>query len=65
MAAHQSFLLCAPLGLLLLLIGVISSHLPDVQAKDTDFWCNFRARKRMEDKISCLQREMVRIYTLI
>lgn len=37
--------------LLLLLIGVISSHLPDVQAKDTDFWCNFHVRKRMQEKI--------------
>lgn len=44
--------------LLLLLIGVISSHLPDVQARDIDFWCNIQARRRMEKKIVCLKRDM-------
>lgn len=34
--------------LLLMLIGVISSHMPQVQAAPTDFWCRTQARKIME-----------------
>lgn len=44
--------------LLLLLIGVISSHLPEVQARPTDFWCNRQARKNMEERIERLKTDM-------
>ncbi|XP_074496353.1 thrombopoietin-like isoform X2 [Sebastes fasciatus] len=44
--------------LLLLLIGVISSHLPEVQARPTDFWCNRQARKNMEERIEMLKTDM-------
>ncbi|KAM4566885.1 thrombopoietin isoform 1-T1 [Odontesthes bonariensis] len=37
--------------LLLLLIGVVSTNLPEVHTKPTDFWCNFNARKKIMDKI--------------
>lgn len=58
MAARQSYPLCAPTGLLLLLIGVISSHLPDVQAKPITFWCNSESRKHMENKIEQTEKDM-------
>lgn len=38
--------------LLLLLIGVISTHLPEVHARSIGFWCNNDARKRMMEKIA-------------
>lgn len=60
MAAHQSCPLCAPLGLLVLLIGVISSHLPEVQGRPTDFWCNDQARESMEKRIEGVKKDMVR-----
>ncbi|CAK6965439.1 uncharacterized protein LOC119490812 isoform X1 [Scomber scombrus] len=50
MAACNSFPLCAPVGLLLLLLGLFSSHPPEVQARPTDFWCNRQERKRMEQR---------------
>ncbi|XP_078023488.1 uncharacterized protein LOC144462773 isoform X2 [Epinephelus lanceolatus] len=58
MAARQSSPPCAPLTLLLLLIGVISCHLPEVQARPTDFWCNPQARKTMERKTEGLRKDM-------
>ncbi|CAK6965440.1 uncharacterized protein LOC119490812 isoform X2 [Scomber scombrus] len=36
--------------LLLLLLGLFSSHPPEVQARPTDFWCNRQERKRMEQR---------------
>ncbi len=65
MAARQSSPLCAPPGLLLLLIGVISCHLPEVQARPIEFWCNCKNRKIMEGKIEALKEDMVRNYALI
>lgn len=47
MAACQSSLLCAPGLLLLLLIGVISSHLPEVQGSACHFWCSQTVRDSM------------------
>ncbi|XP_074536194.1 uncharacterized protein LOC141798248 [Halichoeres trimaculatus] len=44
--------------LLLLLIGVISSHLPGVQARHIDFWCNRDARKNMGKTVEGLKRDM-------
>ncbi|KAL7400157.1 hypothetical protein ABVT39_007332 [Epinephelus coioides] len=44
--------------LLLLLIGVISCHLPEVQARPTDFRCNPQARKIMERKTEGLRIDM-------
>ncbi|XP_040902649.1 uncharacterized protein LOC121187460 isoform X2 [Toxotes jaculatrix] len=58
MAAGQSTPLWAPLGLLLLLIGVISSHIPDVQGRPIDFWCNRQARKSLENGIAGLKEDM-------
>lgn len=52
MAIRQSFPLCAPAGLLLLLIGVISTHLPEVHARPKDFWCKNDSRKRMMERIA-------------
>ncbi|GAA6234571.1 uncharacterized protein LOC108888164 [Lates japonicus] len=43
---------------LLLLIGVISSHLPEVQGKPIDFWCKDHARKSMETKLETLKKNM-------
>ncbi|XP_068173987.1 thrombopoietin isoform X2 [Antennarius striatus] len=57
MAVHQSSPLCPPPGLLLLLIGVISSHLPEIQARPADFWCNSQARKNMGNKIEGLKKD--------
>ncbi|XP_067450092.1 thrombopoietin-like [Thunnus thynnus] len=50
MAVRHSSPLCAPVGLLLLLLGVFSSHLSEVQARPTDFWCNYQERKKMEQR---------------
>uniref|UniRef100_A0AAQ4P6Y5 Uncharacterized protein n=1 Tax=Gasterosteus aculeatus aculeatus TaxID=481459 RepID=A0AAQ4P6Y5_GASAC len=50
MADGQSSPPCAPLGVLLLLIGGICS----VQAGPTDFWCNRQVRKTMEKEIVAL-----------
>ncbi|XP_070762718.1 erythropoietin-like [Enoplosus armatus] len=57
MAACQSSPLCAPQGLLLL-IGVISFHVPEVQAAPADFWCNVKAREYMEKKTEGLKKDM-------
>ncbi|XP_026197246.1 thrombopoietin-like isoform X2 [Anabas testudineus] len=43
---------------LLLLIGLISFHLPEVQGAPTDFWCNSGARKCMLKKIENLRKDM-------
>ncbi|XP_078023489.1 uncharacterized protein LOC144462773 isoform X3 [Epinephelus lanceolatus] len=37
---------------------VISCHLPEVQARPTDFWCNPQARKTMERKTEGLRKDM-------
>lgn len=58
MAGYQSSLLCAPLGFLLLLVGVISFHIYKVQAGPIDFWCNCQARKNMEKRTDGLEKEM-------
>lgn len=58
MAACQSYLLCVPPGLLLLLIGAISFHLPKVQGRPTDFWCNSNVRKDMVERLVELKKEM-------
>ncbi|XP_040037653.1 thrombopoietin isoform X6 [Gasterosteus aculeatus] len=55
MADGQSSPPCAPLGVLLLLIGGICS----VQAGPTDFWCNRQVRKTMEKEIVGLRADMV------
>lgn len=65
MAALKPSLLCASLGLLLLMIGVIATPLPQVQARPSDFWCNSQARKNMERRIEGLQTDMVRIHAQI
>lgn len=65
MADRQSSLLCVPPGLLLLLLAVISSHLPEVHARPTDFWCNCQARKNMENSIEGLKDNRVRNYALL
>ncbi|XP_034557334.1 uncharacterized protein LOC117825544 [Notolabrus celidotus] len=58
-AALQTSPLSAPSGLLLLLlIGVISCHLPGVQARPIDFWCNREARKHMGKAVEGLKKEM-------
>ncbi|KAG8002249.1 hypothetical protein GBF38_012681, partial [Nibea albiflora] len=44
-------------GFLLLLIGVISYHLPEVQAENKDFWCKFEHRKS-EERIDDLRKTM-------
>ncbi|XP_030298186.1 thrombopoietin isoform X2 [Sparus aurata] len=44
--------------LLLLLIGVITSHLPEVQAAPIDFWCNSPDRKMMANMIDGLKDGM-------
>lgn len=44
--------------LLLLLMGVISTYLPEVQTRHIDFWCNRQARKFMETMIDRLKRDM-------
>ncbi|XP_039985965.1 thrombopoietin-like [Xiphias gladius] len=44
--------------LLVLLIGVISSHLPEVQGRPTDFWCNDQARESMEKRIEGVKKDM-------
>uniref|UniRef100_A0A3B4ZB94 Thrombopoietin n=1 Tax=Stegastes partitus TaxID=144197 RepID=A0A3B4ZB94_9TELE len=58
MAARQSFPLYAPPGLLLLLIGVISTHLPEVHARPIDFWCKNDSRRKimgmMAEKADCV-----------
>uniref|UniRef100_A0AAQ5XZ81 Thrombopoietin n=1 Tax=Amphiprion ocellaris TaxID=80972 RepID=A0AAQ5XZ81_AMPOC len=38
--------------LLLLLIGVISTHLPEVHARPIDFWCKNDSRKKMMEMIA-------------
>uniref|UniRef100_A0A3Q1HTX9 Thrombopoietin-like n=1 Tax=Acanthochromis polyacanthus TaxID=80966 RepID=A0A3Q1HTX9_9TELE len=38
--------------LLLLLIGVISTHLPEVHARPIDFWCKNDSRKKMIEMIA-------------
>ncbi|XP_065816828.1 thrombopoietin-like isoform X2 [Labrus bergylta] len=43
---------------LLLLIGVISSHLPGVQSRPVDFWCNRDARKNLVKTIEELKKDM-------
>ncbi|KAM3616667.1 uncharacterized protein V6R79_021505 [Siganus canaliculatus] len=58
MAGYQSSPLCAPLGFLLLLVGVISFHIYKVQAGPIDFWCKCQARKNMEKRTDGLQKEM-------
>lgn len=63
MAARQSSPLCASLGFLLLLIGVISYHLPEVQAEYNHFWCIPKFRRNNENKIEDLQKTVVRNYT--
>lgn len=60
MATLQSSPLCGPPGLLLLLIGVITSHLPEVQAAPIVFWCNSPDRKMMANMIDGLKDGMVR-----
>lgn len=65
MPASQSSPVCAPPGLLLLTIGVISFHQPPVLARPTDFWCDYHARKNMEKRIFALKKDMVRNYALI
>lgn len=60
MGVRQSSPLCALAGLLLLLMGVISTYLPEVQTRHIDFWCNRQARKFMETMIDRLKRDMVR-----
>ncbi|XP_049432936.1 thrombopoietin isoform X2 [Epinephelus fuscoguttatus] len=44
--------------LLLLLIGVISCHLPEIQARPNNFWCSPQARKTMERKTEGLRKDM-------
>ncbi|CAJ1066104.1 uncharacterized protein LOC117825544 [Xyrichtys novacula] len=44
--------------LLLLLIGVISSNLPGLQARPIDFWCNREARKSMTKTVEGLKKDM-------
>lgn len=57
--------LCAFLGLLLLMIGVISIRLPQVQIRPTDFWCHCLARKNMGNRIEGLEKDMVRKHALM
>lgn len=49
--------------LLLLIIGVISNHLPQVHARPIDFWCKNDARKMMmmmiEDKVMCVGSDVL------
>ncbi|XP_065816829.1 thrombopoietin-like isoform X3 [Labrus bergylta] len=59
MSSLQSCPLCAPPGFLLLLIGVISSHLPGVQSRPVDFWCNRDARKNLVKTIEELKKDML------
>lgn len=42
----------------LLLLIVISSHLPGIQARPIDFWCNKEARKSMLKKVELLKNDM-------
>lgn len=51
---------CASSGLLLLMIGVIATLLPQLWARPTDFWCNCQARKSMERRIEGMQTDVVR-----
>ncbi|XP_053729181.1 thrombopoietin [Synchiropus splendidus] len=44
---------------LLFLIGVLSFHLPEFQARPTDFWCNYQVRKKLEERIEELSKNMV------
>lgn len=45
--------------LLLLMIGVIATLLPQLWARPTDFWCNCQARKSMERRIEGMQTDVV------
>lgn len=51
---------CSSSGLLLLMIGVIATLLPQLWARPTDFWCNCQARKSMERRIEGMQTDVVR-----
>lgn len=51
---------CPSPGLLLLMIGVIATLLPQLRARPTDFWCNCQARKSMERRIEGMQTDVVR-----
>lgn len=51
---------CPSSGLLLLMIGVIATLLPQLWARPTDFWCNCQARKSMERRIERMQTDVVR-----
>lgn len=44
--------------LLLLLIGMISSHLPGVQTRHIDFWCNQDSRRNMGKMVEGLKKNM-------
>lgn len=52
----------AAVGLLLLLLctGVFSSQLPPVQARPSDFWCNYHVRRDMERRTEELNQDMVK-----
>lgn len=63
-SCHSSWL-CAFLGLLLLMMGVISSHLPQVQTRPTGFWCHYLARKNVGNRIEGLEKDMVRKHDLM
>ncbi|XP_029373243.1 thrombopoietin isoform X2 [Echeneis naucrates] len=50
--------------LMLLLIGVISSHLPEVHSRPVDFWCRTQARGNMQQMIEDLRKAAARCDSL-